>query len=164
MPAEIRSPIDGMLPRERLAASLLARGKTCRAVAIELNITERTLYKWRKRPAVQRAIFSYQQELIDSSAGQSISVIPDAVRVLSEIVNDPEARAADRIAASRALMHSSQMYQERKMLERTIRDLEDQLYGLEDGAPPEAPEVVDPDFGPDLDRLPSAALDSEDAE
>lgn len=164
MPAEIRSPIDGMLPRERLAASLLARGKTCRAVANELNITERTLYKWRKRPAVQRAIFTYQQELIDSSAGQSISVIPDAVRVLSEIINDPEARASDRIAASRALMHSSQMYQERKMLERTIRDLEDQLYGLEDGAPPEAPEVVDADFGPDLDLLPSAAPDPEDAE
>jgi hypothetical protein len=52
-----------------------------------------------------------------------------AVATLAEIAADPEARHADRIAASRALISGAQNFAERKMLERTIADLERQLYG-----------------------------------
>jgi len=45
-------------------------------------------------------------------------------------MNDPNARASDRIAASRALLNGAAAYQERKMLERTVSDLEHQMYGL----------------------------------
>jgi transposase-like protein len=122
--------VDGLRERERLAADLLARGKTCREVARALGITEKTLYNWRKRPAVQRAIYNMQQELIDSNESRHVALMPEAIATLTEIMNDPEARASDRIAASRALLNGAAAYQERKLLERTVSDLESQIYGV----------------------------------
>lgn len=129
MVARTPNLIDGLTERERLAADLLARGKTCREVARNLAITEKTLYTWRKKSAVQRAIYARQQELIDSSESQGLAQMPDAIATLTAIMNDENARAADRIAASRALLNGAVAYQERKLLERTISDLEHQLYG-----------------------------------
>jgi DNA-binding CsgD family transcriptional regulator len=127
-----RSPslVDGLRENERMAAELLARGKTCREVARALGIAEKTLYNWRKRPAVQRAVYALQQELIDISESKGLALMPDAIATLTEIMNDQEARAADRIAASRALLNGAAAYQERKLLERTVSDLESQIYGL----------------------------------
>lgn len=122
--------VDGLRERERLAADLLARGKTCREVARALGIAEKTLYNWRKRPAVQRAIYNMQQELIDSNESRHVALMPEAIKTLTEIMNDPNARASDRIAASRALLSGAAAYQERKLLERTVSDLESQIYGV----------------------------------
>jgi transposase-like protein len=122
--------IDGLRETERMAAELLARGKTCREIARALGISERALYNWRKRPAVQRAVYALQQELIDTSESRGLALMPDAIATLTAIMNDENARASDRIAASRALLNGAAAYQERKMLERTISDLESQLYGV----------------------------------
>lgn len=136
-----RRGADGLSDSERLAVKLLARGKTTREVSIKLNVSERTVYTWRQRPAVQRAIFQTQQELIDAGQGQGIDVVPEAVQTLVSIMKDPETRASDRIAASRALISGAHAYQERKLLERTISDLETQLYGR----------LLDPDDDPPED-------------
>lgn len=130
MPARNASFIDGLRENERMAAELLARGKTCREVARALGISERALYNWRKRPAVQRAVYALQQELIDVSESKGLALMPDAIATLTEIMGDPNARASDRIAASRALLNGAAAYQERKLLERTVSDLESQIYGL----------------------------------
>lgn len=113
-----------------MAAELLARGKNCREVSRSLGISERALYNWRKKPVVQRAIYTLQQELIDTSESRGLALMPEAISTLTEIMNDPNARASDRIAASRALLNGAAAYQERKMLERTVSDLEHQMYGL----------------------------------
>lgn len=130
MVARLPNIVDGLREQERLAADLLARGKTCREVARALGIAEKTLYNWRKRPAVQRAIYNMQQELIESSESQHVALMPEAIATLTEIMNDPDARASDRIAASRALLNGAAAYQERKLLERTVSDLEAQIYGV----------------------------------
>ena len=130
MPARNASFIDGLRENERMAAELLARGKTCREVARALGISERALYNWRKRPAVQRAVYALQQELIDVSESKGLALMPGAIATLKEIMGDPNARASDRIAASRALLNGAAAYQERKLLERTVSDLESQIYGL----------------------------------
>ena len=140
-----KSPIDGLTERERLAVDLLARGKNMCETARTLGINERTLYNWRKRPAFQRAVFSHQQELIDAGGGQGITVLPQAVQTLVQIMNDPDARDADRIAASRALISGAQAFQERQMLARTIADLEHQLYGY--SRPSDATLEVTPEDG-----------------
>ena len=129
MVARNTSDIDGLREIERLAVDLLARGQTCREIATKLNISERTLYAWRRKPAVQRAVYALQQELMDAGGGQGITVVPMAIETLTAIMNDPEARASDRIAASRTLISGAQAFQERKHLERTISDLEAQLFG-----------------------------------
>lgn len=130
MPARNASFIDGLRENERMAAELLARGKTCREVARALGISERALYNWRKRPAVQRAVYALQQELIDVSESKGLALMPDAIATLTAIMNDANARDCDRIAASRAVLNGAAAYQERRLLERTIADLESQIYGL----------------------------------
>lgn len=161
MPGQLPSEIDGLRERERIAVELLARGKTCREVARSLNISERTLYAWRKRPAVQRAVYGQQQDLIDAGGGQGITVVPMAVATLTEIMNNPEARASDRIAASRALISGAQAFQERKMLERTIADLEQQLYGMSEEAQSPEPVPGSDTLDPDLSLMPSADPETE---
>ena len=150
--------IDGLREQERLAADLLARGKTCREVARALGVSERALYNWRKRPAVQRAIYNMQQELIDSSESRNVALMPEAIATLTEIMSDTNARASDRIAASRALLNGAAAYQERKLLERTVSDLENQIYGLMQ-MPTES--AAEPAPISDIDLLKSA--DPEDA-
>ena len=148
--------VDGLRENERLAADLLARGKTCREVARALGIAEKTLYNWRKRPAVQRAIYNMQQELIDSSQSRNVALMPEAIATLTSIMNDENARASDRIAASRALLNGAAAYQERKLLERTVADLEHQIYGLM-----QIPAETVPDDNDDLDLLKSADPEDE---
>jgi len=127
MPGPKRSYIDGLRERERLAVDLLARGKTIREVARSLDVSERTIWNYRRKPEVQRAIFSLQQELMAQSGGQSLSMVPQALETLTEIMNDPNARHSDRIAASRTLINGAQGFSERKILERQLADLERQL-------------------------------------
>jgi transposase-like protein len=154
MGARNTSIIDGLRENERMAAELLARGKTCREVARALGVSERALYNWRKRPAVQRAVYALQQELIDTSESKGLALMPEAITTLTEIMSDPSARAADRIAASRALLNGAAAYQERKLLERTVSDLESQIYGLLQIPAETVPE--DAAEGDDLDLLKSA--------
>jgi transposase-like protein len=146
MPRSNPSLIDGLREQERMAAELLARGKTCREVSRALGISERALYNWRKKPVVQRAVYALQQELIDTSESQNLALMPEAIATLTEIMNDPESRASDRIAASRALLNGAAAYQERKLLERTVADLESQIYGLLQITGEEVPTEAEGDF------------------
>jgi transposase-like protein len=118
---------DGLNERQRIAANYLARGTTIRETARKIGVSEKSVYSWRQRPAVQQAIARIQQELLSETGGMNISTIPDAIKLLDSIINDPEARNTDRIAAARTLMSGAQAYQERKILERQINDLERQL-------------------------------------
>ncbi len=148
---------DGLNERQRVAATLLARGTTIRETARKIGVSEKSVYTWRQRPAVQQAIARIQQELLSETGGMNISTIPAAISVLDSIINDEDARASDRIAAARTLMSGAQAYQERRILERQIADLERQLLRLTAthdaaaDAPSAAPDPEDDDL-----LLPSA--------
>ena len=155
---------DGLNERERIVVNMLAAGNTIRATAIKAGITERTVYAMRQKKHIQDAIYAHQVEMFDGSGSQGLSLLPEVVGTLRDIVNDPEARASDRIQASRALISSANEYQGRRILERKIRDLERQLFGAThidpepgDGAiaytPPE------PEEDPVLDVLATAATE-----
>ncbi len=171
MPRSV-APIDGLTERQRLAVHLLAQGKTIRETARQLGVSERTIWCYRQRPAVQNAIYFVQTEMINEGGGRSLTSIPEAMRCLKEIVADPEARDADKIAASRALINSANSFAERRILERQIADLESTLRNLLGGkSTPEsaAPEVpldpllasAAPDDGDDDDDVsPSPETDS----
>lgn len=158
------SPIDGLTERQRLAARLLAQGKTIRAVARDLNVSEKTIWLYRQKPTVQRAIYDYQHTMLDQGGGQSIDAVPKAMETLQSIVNNSQARDSDRIAAARTIMNSAAGFAERKMLERQIRDLEKAIgaYAMEQEA--SMPSAADtPEGGEPLDPLlPSAAVDADE--
>jgi hypothetical protein len=118
------NPIDGLREQERMAVALLARGKNNRETATELGIAERTLYNWRQKPVVQRAIFLRQQQIISDNESQTIELLPEAIDTLKAIMRDPLARPSDRIAASRALINGAGRYQETQMLNRKLANLE----------------------------------------
>lgn len=120
-------PRDGLTPRQRLAVDLIARGLTVRQVARELNVTERTIHAYRKKPTVMRAVLRAQDDMMATAGSRGISTVPEAVETLTAIMNDETARDADRIAASKALMSGANAYAERKILERQLRDLENLL-------------------------------------
>lgn len=152
---------DGLNERQRIAANYLARGTTIRETARKIGVSEKSVYSWRQRPAVQQAIARIQQELLSETGGMNISTIPDAIKLLDSIINDPEARNTDRIAAARTLMSGAQAYQERKILERQINDLERQLLrftATQDAATNATP--IDPTEDDDL--LLDAAVDEND--
>jgi hypothetical protein len=107
-----------------MAVALLARGKNNRETATELGIAERTLYTWRQKPVVQRAIFLRQQQIISDNESQTIELLPEAIDTLKAIMRDPLARPSDRIAASRALINGAGRYQETQMLNRKLANLE----------------------------------------
>lgn len=120
---------DALNERERLIVEMLAAGNTIRATAIKAGVSEKTVYNYRQRKHVQDAIFARQSEMFDGTGGQGLSLLPEVVQTLRDIVNDPETRPADKIQASRVLISSANEYQQRRQLERQIRDLESRLFG-----------------------------------
>lgn len=122
-----RSSIDNLSERERIVVDLLARGYTLRKISHMTGLCERSVYNYRKRSHVQKAVFARQQEMLGAASGQAIGLSEDCVQTLETIMKDPLARASDRIAASKALMNGAQAYTERKILERQLSDLEEQL-------------------------------------
>jgi hypothetical protein len=127
---------DELNERERVIVEMLAAGNTIRATAIKVNVTEKTIWNYRKKPHIQDAIYARQSEMFDGGGGQGLSLLPEVVETLRGIVSNPESRACDRIAASRALISAANDYQARRQLERQIRDLETRLFGA-----PASPEV-----------------------
>lgn len=128
------SPIDGLNERQRIAVHLLAQGKTVRETARQLGVSEKTIWSYRQKPQVQNAIYFLQTEMLNEGGGRSITSIPEAMTCLKAIVVDPEARDADKIAASKALINSANSFAERRILERQIADLEATLRNLIQGA------------------------------
>lgn len=152
------SPIDGLTDRQRLAVRLLAQGRTIREVSRALNVSEKTIWNYRQQPAVQKAIVQQQTQLIEEGGGQSVTSIPQAMTCLQEIINDPNARDSDRIAASRAVLSAANSFGERQLLERKLRDLEEALrtFSTEEATVSAVVEPLDP-------LLPSAAPEDGDA-
>ena len=156
---------DGLNERQRIAANYLARGTTIRETARKIGVSEKSVYLWRQRPAVQQAIARIQQELLSETGGMNISTIPDAIKLLDSIINDTEARNTDRIAAARTLMSGAQAYQERKILERQINDLERQLlrFTATQNAATNATPIDPIDPTEDDELLLDAAADNDDS-
>lgn len=160
-------PRDGLTTRQRLAVDLLARGHTVRHVARELNVTERTIHTYRRKPAVMKAVLRAQEDLMSEGGSRGVSTVPEAVETLTAIMNDESARDADRIAASKALMSGADAYAQRKIMERKLRDLEEllrELTGAEAsdylGDDTEAEDLTFDDLDP---LLPSAAIPEDEA-
>lgn len=159
-------PRDGLTPRQRLAVDLIARGHTVRHIARELNVTERTIHNYRRKPTVMKAVLRAQDELMTEGDSRGVSTVPEAVETLTTIMNDENARDSDRIAASKALMNGANAYAQRKIMERKLRDLEELLRELTGAEAASYIEEIEENANnaDDLDLLlPSAALPEDEA-
>jgi transposase-like protein len=125
---------DNLSERERKVVEHLAAGLTIVETARKVGVCEKTVYNYRVQKRIQQAIFARQTELYDATGGAGLSLLPDVVKVLTNIVNDRSARDSDRIAAGKTLMTAANEYQARRQLLRQITDLEERLYGVDEAA------------------------------
>lgn len=155
LPADLQD--DGLTPKQRVAADLIARGHSFPSIAQELNVTLRTIYNYYYNPLVKTAIMRTQRELLSQGQGRGIGAVPLAVETLVSILKNNEARDSDRIRAAQVLLSGVGADSENKALERKIRQIEAM-----------AAEVLgsDADAYMKLDTLLSAAVEPtpEDAE
>lgn len=119
---------EGLTSVEALVVDGTAMGMSISKCAKRYNLCEKTVWSARQREHVKDAIFRRQNEVSEVSDVTNLNYIPRAIEVLNSIVNDPDQRAADRIAAARALMTSNAAFQERLLMQRQVRDLENKLF------------------------------------
>lgn len=137
--------------RERLIVRLLAAGNSTRTTALRAGVKESTVWAYRRKEHIQRAISEAkdsslrEDETFAAYGSRAIDPLPDVVDMLKGLVRDPEIRAADRINAARTLMSAASDYQQRKVLEQKVRDLETILFDRPITPETTAPGHVDPD-------------------
>jgi hypothetical protein len=71
-----------------LAAEFLAAGKTGRAVAAEIGVTEETISRWRQTDEFQAAINSYQWEVRRTSTERLRNLMGQSVDVIESTLTD----------------------------------------------------------------------------
>lgn len=89
------------------AIRLLASGKTMKEVAKQLEVHEKTVQYWCKQDDFKKSLEDIKAQVIDQTietSAQSINeqvqaLLPDAFKVLSDIVKNPDSRNADKLKA-----------------------------------------------------------------
>lgn len=122
--ATTRHDADGLSPRQRLAAVLLAQGHSNEEVAQRVGVTKQTITVYRKDPRVNDAIYRAQNEMLTQIGGKTLNSVLDAIQILRNIVADPQARDSDRIAACRTLISGTTSFNEHRALERQLNEIE----------------------------------------
>ncbi|MGB3640562.1 MAG: helix-turn-helix domain-containing protein [Rivularia sp. (in: cyanobacteria)] len=105
-------PINHSLGEEKLkAVALLATGKTKVETAKELGVHRKTIENWSKSPDFQKALMDTQDEIVEKAieetsltiSEQVQALLPDAFKVLADIVKNPDSRNADKLKAVQLL-------------------------------------------------------------
>ena len=89
------------------AIRLLAAGKTMKEVAKLLEVHHKTVEYWNKQDDFKKSLEDIKAQVIDQTietSAQSINeqveaLLPDAFRVLADIVKNPDSRNADKLKA-----------------------------------------------------------------
>ena len=88
---------------QRKAAYLLGSGYSYRQTARTLEISTSTIYRWLHDPDFASQIDALLAEIMREFQADVLNRLKATPRVLSAIIKNPEAKAADRIAAFCAL-------------------------------------------------------------
>jgi len=79
--------IEGLRPRQVIAASLLASGRKGTEVAATLNVAVETVSRWKAEPAFQGLMRQLVQEQINSVQLGMISLTSEAITHLHHLIN-----------------------------------------------------------------------------
>ena len=85
--------------RER-AVVLLATGMSLRESALSLDVSYTTVWRWTKEPLFAERLEIMRGAITDSGTRQLRTLVPDAIGVLMEVMNNPDARDGDRLTAA----------------------------------------------------------------
>jgi transposase len=91
-----------------LLALRVATGCRVKDAATELAIPRTTSYRWSRSPSFRSKVGELRAELLGQAVGKISEAATKAVETLAELMQDREQKAADRIAAAKALLTSLQ--------------------------------------------------------
>jgi hypothetical protein len=89
-----------------LLAAAVAAGRSVKDASVELSILRTTSYRWSASPAFKTKVAEIRAECLSQAVGRISSAAVQAIEVLTELMIDGEQKAADRIAACKALLSS----------------------------------------------------------
>lgn len=112
---------DRLTPAQHAAVLALAAGGSHADALAAAGCAPRTLRRWRASPAFADALDEARAETITDARERLAGAASGAVRVLSQISEDPAQPAAARVTAARTILTSA-----------LDRDLHDRLLALED--------------------------------
>jgi hypothetical protein len=113
-----------------LLALRVATGCRVKEAATELAIPRTTSYRWSRSPSFRLKVGELRAELLGQAVGKISEAATKAVETLAELMQDREQKAADRIAAAKALLTSLQGLSQLGELRDRLTRIEEELgYG-----------------------------------
>jgi transposase-like protein len=99
------SASDGNKPNQRrIAALLLASGRSCEEAAAGAGIDQKTLYNWRRQPGFQRLVARHRDTIVSEVVGKISALAIRAVATLDGLLDDPLPRV--RLGSAKVVLES----------------------------------------------------------
>ena len=127
MTTEITSPLTKLTIKQQLGVEAIIEGCTMVEAARRAGVTEKTIWNWRQTAHFMAAINQKMQERSDGSGAQGLTLVPECIAVLKEIMQNKLEEASDRIRAASVIMASANSYQEQRQLELYVAQMEERL-------------------------------------
>lgn len=97
--------IKWLKPKKQKAICELARNpKASKEIAARLKVSEKTLRNWGSEQLFRDALRTERQIVLEEFRQQIESVAPRALQELARILEDPNARDADKVSAARLIL------------------------------------------------------------
>jgi len=94
-------------PARQHALTRYLEGAKVRHIARELEVTERTIYKWMNDPESQDLIQRAKDEVVTGLLARYLEASEDAAKFVTSVLNDPRAPLSARFAAARMVMDAT---------------------------------------------------------
>ena len=115
--------------RQRRAIAALLSEPDAKAAARAANVGYRTLMRWlAELPEFRTALTQAEGATIDAAGRRLLSGQDQALKVLSDMMTDPETTQANRRQAAQAWLDFALRWREVKNIEQRLTDLEAAIY------------------------------------
>lgn len=110
--------------QEVISALLVTR--TRQEAAERASVSIATVYNYLRDPEFIRLYEDEKAKLLNGTTDQLQKSVTEAVNVLWDILRDPDAKTAEKIAASKTILENNLKYSEFTQLYNRVRELEEQ--------------------------------------
>jgi len=96
--------VKKLLPHQLRAAEFFLQGLSVKEVAKRVGRSIESVQNWQADPLFKNYLEELHRDCIQATLSEAVSLTPKALRTLKEIMNDPKAKATDRIKAANSIM------------------------------------------------------------
>jgi hypothetical protein len=112
-------PKPTLPPKQLRAIESLLAGRTKIEAAAQAGVSYRTLHRWLQDPTFRAALTTASDATFADATHRLTGVLDEAVTVLAKVMNNEQAKEADRLrAASLIISRSLDLIQQKQILDR----------------------------------------------